>query len=621
MDQTYIGDLPIEGCVYTEGNEIDDIMPANLNDLDDNSSSSGSDTDSELNLPSDTKGSPTTKRSKFKVRFRPARGCGAGTAWEDRKPPTVNQALEALAELDDLLKPNYKKNENQKRYKKSTKKGWSEQILKEVQSFLRMYTSERSKTHGQWTESAYQTAIKSGKDNMSDSKSRAIRKRAKEFITKRLVPQNPFGTWSHSKIDEDEELKQELNLHLQSKGLYMCAEDIKEFLNDPEIQEKYGFNRNICLATAKRWMKKLGYRWVRRYRGQYADGHEREDIIGARKEFIRQWYEFVPRMRVWTGDDLTISEPLPPGTRPVVAWPHDESTYYAHDRRESRWVKVGESATPYKKGDGPSCMAARFVSADHGYGCSPDGKETSNIVFKAGAARDGYFDNNDILAQATKHMDLCEKYWPDEEHILIYDNATTHRKRPDHALSARKMPKTTPKEGCNWGVQVVEKGPDGKPIPGPDGKPKKKIIRMGPGYFESGQPQDLYFPAGHPRAGVFKGMAIILAERGYTWAHDLRAECKKFKCPPDVRFCCCRRVLYNEPDFINVKSVLEEHCEKRGFRVLFFPKYHCELNFLEMVWGKSKREYRMYPPSSKVDDLEQNMIRALENVSITDMRK
>ena len=127
---------------------------------------------------------------------------------------------------------------------------------------------------------------------------------------------------------------------------------------------------------------------------------------------------------------------------------------------------MGESATPYKKGDGPSCMAARFASADHGFGCSPDGKETSNIIFKAGAARDGYFDNNNIHTQATKHMDLCKKYWPDEEHILIYDNATTHRKRPDNALSAQKMPKNTPKEGCNWGVQVVEKGPDGKPIPG-----------------------------------------------------------------------------------------------------------------------------------------------------------
>lgn len=304
--------MPLEGHIYTEGNEIDD------------NSSSGSDT--EPKLPSDN---PTTKKLKFKVHFRPERCGGTGTTWEDRKPPTVNQALEALEELDDLIKPYYKNNEIQKRYKESTKKGWGKQVLKEVQIFLRMYTSEQSSTHGQWTESASQAAIGSGKKKLSDSKSRTIRKRAKEFITRRLVPQNPFGTRSHSKIDEDEEFKQELNLYLQSKGLYMRAENIKEFLNDPEIREKYGINKNIHLATAKRWMKKLGYRWVRRYRGHYADGHERADIIEARKEFICQWYELVPRMRVWTGDDLTTSEPLPPGIRPVVAWPHDESNYYA----------------------------------------------------------------------------------------------------------------------------------------------------------------------------------------------------------------------------------------------------------------------------------------------------
>ena len=132
------------------------------------------------------------------------------------KPPTVNQALKALEKLNDLLKPHYKNNAIQKRYKESSqlKKRWSEQVLKEVQCFLRMYTSEKSKTHGQWAESASQTGIRSGKNNVSDSKSRTICKRAKEFITELLISQNPFGTWSHSKIDEEEELKQELNLYL-----------------------------------------------------------------------------------------------------------------------------------------------------------------------------------------------------------------------------------------------------------------------------------------------------------------------------------------------------------------------------------------------------------------------
>ena len=92
-------------------------MLVNLDDLNDNSLSSESNT--KLELPSDTETNLTMKKSKFKVCFHPARGC-KGASWEDQKPPTVNQALKALEELNDLLKPHYKNNANQKRYKESS---------------------------------------------------------------------------------------------------------------------------------------------------------------------------------------------------------------------------------------------------------------------------------------------------------------------------------------------------------------------------------------------------------------------------------------------------------------------------------------------------------------------
>ena len=114
-------------------------------------------------------------------------------------------------------------------------------------------------------------------------------------------------------------------------------------------------------------------------------------------------------------------------------------------------------------------------------------------------------------------------------------------------------------------------------------------------------------------------MAVILQERGYTWAKDLKAECPKFKCPPDTTRCCCRRILYTEPDFVDVKSLLEGHCVKRGFQVIFLPKF--QLNPCEMVWGRSKYHYRLKPPSSKEEDLEANMLDALEAVTMQEMRR
>ncbi|KAJ8589880.1 hypothetical protein M405DRAFT_737872, partial [Rhizopogon salebrosus TDB-379] len=85
--------------------------------------------------------------------------------------------------------------------------------------------------------------------------------------------------------------------------------------------------------------------------------------------------------------------------------------------------------------------------------------------------------------------------------------------------------------------------------------------------------------------------------------------------------CCCRHMLYNEADFMNVKSVLELACDTRGISVLFLPKFHCELNFIEQCWGHAKRLYRQKPPLSSEEDLEKNLVGTLASVTVEQMRK
>jgi hypothetical protein len=40
-----------------------------------------------------------------------------------------------------------------------------------------------------------------------------------------------------------------------------------------------------------------------------------------------------------------------------------------------------------------------------------------------------------------------------------------------------------------------------------------------------------------------------------------------------------------QPDFVSQKSQLEEFVTSRGHICDFYPKYHCELNFIEQYWG------------------------------------
>ena len=214
-------------------------------------------------------------------------------------------------------------------------------------------------------------------------------------------------------------------------------------------------------------------------------------------------------------------------------------------------------------------------------------------------------------------MDIIEKHYPNDHHTFVFDNATTHVKRAIDALSARNMPLNPSTEGKNWCVKTPRLDQNGNHI-FENGKKVMDSVPMAPGTFADGSPQPLYFPEGHEKAGLFKGMKVILQERGISNAQlgNLKRECKGFHCPPGRTDCCIRRLLYTQPDFQDVKSVLETHCAERGFDVLFLPKFHPELNPIEQCWGRAKWRYRQFPPSSKECDLQRNWLDALKSVTL-----
>ena len=49
-----------------------------------------------------------------------------------------------------------------------------------------------------------------------------------------------------------------------------------------------------------------------------------------------------------------------------------------------------------------------------------------------------------------------------------------------------------------------------------------------------------------------------------------------------------REVMAAQHDFVEEKSRLEHMIESRGHLCFFLPKYHCELNPIELHWGRSK---------------------------------
>lgn len=133
---------------------------------------------------------------------------------------------------------------------------------------------------------------------------------------------------------------------------------------------------------------------------------------------------------------------------------------------------------------------------------------------------------------------------PNCQGLFIFDQSSNHGALPEDALRASTM----------------NMGPAGK-------QPK-----MRDGYFMRGVDrvvQSMQFADGTP-----KGLKQVLSERG-LWHSSLRME-------------TARNLMEAQPDFQEQKSSLATVVEEAQHIADCYPKYHCELNFIERVWGEAK---------------------------------
>ncbi|KAF8597420.1 hypothetical protein BDV93DRAFT_452909, partial [Ceratobasidium sp. AG-I] len=352
---------------------------------------------------------------------------------------------------------------------------------------------------------------------------------------------NPYGRSVHSAI-EDEDFQHDLFLYLQTRGRAVKADDIVQYTTQPDVLAQLGRTQPVALRTAQKWMSLLGFWYGHAVKGQYKDGHERADVVKYRQDvYLPALAELEKHSKVYDNNGHEIPS-VTPADRPVVIWTHDESTYQQNDQPQLIWNSPEPSNYPQPKGEGRTLMVANFVSSEHGFLVSLDKKSNACVLFEAGKNREAYFNNSRVLAQTTTVLDILARDYPNEDHVFIFDNATIHTKRPADALSVLAMNKFPPKNH-NFLVDII----------GPDGAVTKGLFEGA--RLPDGSQQSLYWPPGHrkghPSEWWFKGTAQILFERGISNAFELLAVCPG-GCPDSsATNCCCRRTLYNQPDFID----------------------------------------------------------------------
>ena len=144
------------------------------------------------------------------------------------------------------------------------------------------------------------------------------------------------------------------------------------------------------------------------------------------------------------------------------------------------------------------------------------------------------------------------------------------------------MPKFTSKPESNWLIEVNAVDANGRQIYAPNGKVLKTKIQMEDATFTDGTKQLLDFPPGRENEGLFMGMQVIMQEQGLA-TEGLLAQCPDFKCPnKGTTGCWCCWTLFNQPDFVGVKSRLKIYCNSCDVEVIG--------NLSREIWiGNTKR--------------------------------
>lgn len=211
--------------------------------------------------------------------------------------------------------------------------------------------------------------------------------------------------------------------------------------------------------------------------------------------------------------------------------------------------------------------------------------------------KDNYWTAEKLIDHISIAVLIFDVAFPHCQALFAFDNATNHCSFASDALVASKM---------NF-------GPGGQQPKMRDGFDHRRSL-----------PHQMNFSRDHPNEslrGKPKGTKIVLEERG-LWS-DFRSDgtrllhkCKSPGCPregPLHNVCCATTILSQEKDFQEQKGRVQELVEGRAHAIIFYPKFHCELNFIERFWCSCKR-YTRDRCSYSFQDLRQILPRALASV-------
>ncbi|KAI7953739.1 hypothetical protein MJO28_006286 [Puccinia striiformis f. sp. tritici] len=413
---------------------------------------------------------------------------------------------------------------------------------------------------------------------------------------------------------------------------------------------EFGISDRINRKTVTRWMYKIGFTPTEYRKSLYFDGHERPDVVEARKRYIADYTKYRQRSRMYDNDTFETSAAVHPevlgSNKETVFIFHDESTVHAKEKSKLAWLLPGTSEIRSKNvgrlihiSDFILETTGRLKLSDEQFqeaqmGAQKDltSADAATVIYP-GSTGGKWWDMEQLCNQISqKAIPIFNALHPNLQAVFVFDCSSAHGAFSPSALNNMNL------------------SPGGK-----QSRLRDSIIPSDdpaiPVHLR-GQHQIFCYDSLHPNpdlAGKPKGVQAILEERG-LWQHysqkaheagkpKIRLQCpdcatsnsKKDAIARSARLirqaegigyflpqdqcvqeemaatqtpnlsnvvsetttnnsCCWSKILSLQSDFANERPLLQEIIEDAGHICLFLPKFHCELNPIELFWSLSETE-------------------------------
>lgn len=221
----------------------------------------------------------------------------------------------------------------------------------------------------------------------------------------------------------------------------------------------------------------------------------------------------------------------------------------------------------------------------------------------------GYWDNRSMVRHVNLLIRIFNIKYPNHEMVLVVDNSSGHYAVGDAGLSPSAMnlnpggkTQAKPDDGFYFVEDAAWVGCGPRPLKrvvhplcdGLDGfnrLPARDVQGLPCVWYVDKESKKVWNTM--PTCAVAKGLKKVLNQRWQAGARYANGTPMQ-KDPATMNLEECRQEIVKFQDFEASKSRLELLCSQFGHTCLFLPKFHPELNPIELNWRDSKNELRRW---------------------------